>query len=139
MTPALFYAPHRSRQEKVLKCMRRPQDTKTSTSHHRSHQHRKRPTTQYMEGPGFKRHLIHQAPKRDTQKLTRVCLLYAPPCASKNHPQGQNGASHSPYEPACGHVHCVEGKRRFFFNRGNHTLISVSYKIISPGNALKVS
>lgn len=31
------------------------------------------------------------------------------------------------------------GKTEIFFNKGNHTLISLSYKIISPGNALKVS
>lgn len=43
------------------------------------------------------------------------CLLYAPPCASKNHPQGQNGASHGPYEPAGGQVHCVEGKKGEIF------------------------
>lgn len=46
----------------------------------------------------------------ETRRHSGGCLLYAPPCASKNHPQGQNGASHGPYEPACGHVHCVEGK-----------------------------
>jgi len=36
------------------------------------------------------------------------CLLYSPPCASKNHPQGQNGPCHCPYQPVCGHAHCAE-------------------------------
>lgn len=38
-TPILFYAPHCSRQEKVLHCTRKPQDTNTSKSHHKGHYH----------------------------------------------------------------------------------------------------
>lgn len=98
----------------------------------------KQDKTQKGQGSSITSYTKHQ---RKTPRNSRGCLLYSPPCASKNHPQGQYGASHSPYEPACGHVHCVEGKRRFFKkkNRRNHILISLSYKTISPGNALKVS
>lgn len=36
------------------------------------------------------------------------CLLYSPPSASKNHPQGQNGPCHCPYQPVSCHAHCAE-------------------------------
>lgn len=38
----------------------------------------------------------------------KKCLLYSPPSASKNHPQGQNGPCHCPYQPVSGHAHCAE-------------------------------
>lgn len=81
----------------------------------------------------------HTPGPKQTLWNSQWCLLYSPPCASKNHPQGQNGARHSTYQPAGGHAHCVEGKRRCF-NKGNtYTLISLTYNIIYSGNALKVS
>lgn len=91
-------------------------------------------TSMEGSGPGQSRLTHHRETRRHS-----VCLLYAPPCASKNHPQGQNGASHGPYEPARGHVHCVEGNGDLFLKQRKiihwfhyHT------KTTSPGNAVKV-
>lgn len=95
--PILFYAPHCSRQEKVFQCTRKPHDTDTSKSHHRLHlQGEHINETAHGRGwvPMVSSHTRSQTERlRDSQR----CLLYSPPRASKNHPQGQNGARHSTY------------------------------------------
>ena len=47
---------------------------------------------------------------RENCERVKRCLLYSPPCASKNHPQGQKGPCYRPYQPVSGHAHCAEGK-----------------------------
>lgn len=115
------------------------QDTNTYKSHHRLHQHRKQSTRQNVEGSGFKHHLTHQALRKDTRKLMRMLTLFPTLCLQKS-PPGPEWCQPLPLWACLWPCSLCGGKTRRFFlkNRRNHTSISLSYKTISPENALNV-
>lgn len=84
-TPALFYAPHCSRQEKAPHCTSRPRDTNTPKSHHKLRDHRKQVNETRHGGqvPGVSSHPRTQT---NTLKLTMMLTLFPTLCLQKSPP-----------------------------------------------------
>lgn len=140
-TPILFYAPHWSRQEKVLHCTRKPQDTNTSTSHHKLHYHRTHINETTHGKSGTKGQLTHQEPNRNTLKLIKMLTLFPTLCLQKS-PPGPEWCLPQHLLACLWPCSLCGGKNGDFFfltKEINYTLISLTYKIISLGNVLKVS
>lgn len=123
-TPILFYAPHCSRQEKVLHCMRKhvqitPHDTNTSKSHHKRHYHGKHvnETTQGRQGPRVSSHTRNHTETSETRKDAYSIPHPVPP---KITPRARMVPATAPISLLVAMFTVWREKRRFF-NKGIST------------------
>lgn len=138
--PTLYYAPHCSRQEKVLWCTRHITSHKTQYVQVTPQMTPARETIDRtnMEGSESR----PESPPtlwRDTQTLRRMLTLCPTLCLQKS-PPGPERCQPRPLWACLWPCSLCGGKRRLVFKtEKNHTLLSPSYKTTSPGNSLKVS
>lgn len=85
-TPVFCYAPHCSRQEKVLHCTEN-HTTQKCPSHTASCKGNKHINETTWGGGGTKGQLTHQEPNRNTWKLIKMLTLFPTPCLQKSPPR----------------------------------------------------